>query len=147
MKEYRSVIIDKNGVGIGVLQQSVAANGLQTAQTLGIVLAAGSIALEHHLHVFLWDESTAGQKGYIRLILAGNCFAVRVRWTALTEPGMIFNGTLHGDGGHNGPPKGRSYNGAWAYKGNIPRNYCFIDGVDTPQTVGYNNWLQGTGWV
>ncbi len=147
MKEYRSVIIDKNGVGIPALQQSVAANGLQTAQTLGIQLAPGSIRLEHHLHVFVWDDSVAGQKGYIRLILAGNCFAVRIRWTDLTEPGLIFNGTLHGDGGHNGPPNGRSYNGAWAYKGNIPRNYCFIDGVDTTQTAGYDKWLSGTGWV
>ncbi|MDU9412163.1 hypothetical protein ACPA5B_12340 [Pseudomonas solani] len=146
MKEYRHVVIDKAGVGLATLRQSLDQAGLETAQQRGIQLATGSVRLEHHLNVFLWDDTTAGQKGYINLILAGNCVAVKVRWTTLTEPGIIFSGTLQGDNGHNGPPQGKSTNGAWAYKGSIPRNYCFIEGVDTEQTPGYAKWKSGTGW-
>lgn len=147
MREYRHVVIDKAGVGLPTLRQSIANSGLETAQSRGIQLATGSVKLEHHLHVFLWDDTLAGQKGYLGIVLAGNCITVRVRWVDLTEPGMIFAGTLKGDGGHNGPPAGKSPNGAWAYKGNIPRNYCFIDDHDTDQTAGYAKWKTGTGWV
>src|ERR1051326_4086039 len=134
MKEYRHVVIDKMGVGLANLRQSIANSGLETAHSRGIVLSQGSQRLEHHLHVFLWDETTAGQKGYLGIVLAGNFVAVRVRWHHLTESWPLWPGTLLGDSMQNGPPSGVSTNGAWAYKGNIPRNYCYIMDLDTDQT-------------
>jgi hypothetical protein len=146
VNEYTHVVVDKAGVGLDALRQAIADNGLQTAQQLGIQLAAGSVKLEHHLHIFLWDSSVAGVKGRRGIESAGSCFVVRVRWPALTESGYIFSGTLKGDGGHNGPPAGKSPNGAWAYQGEIPRRYCFIEGFDSPETPTFANWREGLGW-
>src|ERR1700684_2791970 len=117
MKEYRHVVIDKMSVGLGTIRTSLDQNGLETAQSRNIVLSQGSQSLEHHLHVFLWDDTTAGQKGYLGIVLAGNCVTVRVRWTDLTESWTLWPGTLKGDSMQNSPPSGPSSNGAWAYKG------------------------------
>ena len=146
MKEYTHVRIDKAGVGLAVLRAALDLNGIQTAQQRGIVLAGGSVRLQHDIHVFLWDDSTAGVRGRRGIEAAGNCILVRVRWPHLTEPGLIFNGTLAGDGGHAGPPSGVSTNGAWAFKGAIPRQYCYIEGLDTPATANFENWRSGQGW-
>jgi hypothetical protein len=146
MKEYTHVCIDKANVGLGVLRTALDQNGIQTAKQRGIVLAGGSVALQHDIHVFLWDDSAAGVRGRRGIEAAGNCILVRVRWPHLTEPGIIFSGTLAGDGGHNGPPAGISTNGAWAFKGAIPRKYCFIEGLDTAATANFENWRSGQGW-
>jgi hypothetical protein len=145
-KEYTSVVIDKNGLGLRALQLAVAENGLQTAQMLGIQLSMGSVQLEHHLHVFVWDDSKAGIKGRMGIEQAGNCFLVRIRWTHLSESGWLFSGTLHGDTGHNGPPSGASTNGAWAFKGAIPWQYCYVDGLDAPDIPGFADWSNFLGW-
>jgi len=145
-KEYRHVVIDKFGAGVENLRDSINQNGIQTAQSRGIALAQGSQHLEHHLHVFLWDDSRDGIKHWYALKDTPSSFTIRVRWNDLTETGYIFSGNLKGDGGQNGPPSGKSPNGAWAYKGNIPRNFCFIDGLDTEQKQGYSQWLDGNGW-
>lgn len=144
-KEYTSVVIDKGNVGIRTLQLAVAENGLQTADTLGIQLSGGSIKLEHHLHVFMWDDSKAGIKGRTGIEANGNCFLVRIRWTFLSESGW-FSGTLHGDSGHNGPPSGASTNGAWAYKGAVPWQYCYVDGLDSADIPGFGDWRNFHGW-
>ena len=146
MEEYRHIAIDKGGVGLPVLIAALHGNGVQTAQARGIVLATGSQKLEHHLHVFMWDGSAAGIKGRMGIEAAGNCVTVRIRWRTLTKPGYIFSGTLLGDSMANSPPGGTSTNGAWAYKGNIPRDACYIEGQDTPATAGFNNWQTGNGW-
>lgn len=146
MEEYAHVAIDKGGIGLPALKNALDANGIQTAQARGIILATGSQKLEHHLHVFLWDSSTAGVRGRIGIESAGNCVTVKVRWRTLTKPGWIFNGTLQGDNMSNGPPSGSSTNGAWAYKGNIPRDACFIEGFDFVTMAGFNNWVAGNGW-
>lgn len=146
MKEYTHVCIDKGGVGLATLMADIDLNGIQTAKQRGIILSGGSIKLQHDLHVFLWDDSTAGIRGRRGIEAAGNCFLVRVRWPHLTEPGIIFNGTLAGDGGHNGPPAGVSTNGAWAFKGAVPRQYCYIDGFDAPTKANFENWRSGQGW-
>jgi hypothetical protein len=146
MIEYTHLCIDKAGVGLPVLLAALDLNGIQTAQQRGIVLAAGSVRLQHDVHVFLWDDSVAGIRGRRRIEAAGNCILVRVRWPHLTQPGVIFSGTLAGDGGHNGPPAGVSTNGAWAFKGAIPRRYCFIVGQDLPTTPNFENWRSGLGW-
>ncbi len=106
MIEYTHLCIDKAGVGLPVLLAALDLNGIQTAQQRGIVLAAGSVRLQHDVHVFLWDDSVAGIRGRRGIEAAGNCILVRVRWPHLTQPGIIFSGTLAGDGGHNGPPAG-----------------------------------------
>lgn len=146
MTQYNHVVIDKTGMGLPALRTAVDTNGLQTAQQLGIVLAGGSLQLEHHLHVFMWDETRAGINGRVNIQTAGSCFNVRIRWKRLTLPGIIFNGTLNGDGGHMGAPAGWSTNGAWAYRGGIPRDACFIEGLDDVTTPGFDNWFASNGW-
>jgi hypothetical protein len=94
----------------------------------------------------MWDDSVAGVKGRRGIEANGNCFLVRIRWPHLVESGNIFSGTLKGDGGHNGPPSGKSPNGAWAFKGAIPWQYCYVEGLDTPGTPGFNDWMEGRGW-
>lgn len=146
MDEYNHVAIDKGGIGLPALTAALHNNGVQTAQTRGIILASGSQRLEHHLHVFMWDNSAAGISGRAGIERAGNCVTVKIRWRTLTKPGFIFNGTLLGDNMTNGPPSGSSTNGAWAYKGNIPRDACFIEGQDLPSAAGFDNWVAGNGW-
>jgi hypothetical protein len=146
MNDYGHVVIDKAGIGLDALRQQVAGNGLQTAQQRGIPLAPGSIKFEHHLHVFVWDGSDHGIRGRRGIEAAGNCFLVRVRWPRLTESGSFLPGSLKGDSMQNGPPSGRSTNGAWAFKGPIPRRYCFIEGLDAPDHPGFDDWREGRGW-
>jgi hypothetical protein len=146
MKEYTHVVIDKFGTGLDSLRQLIDANGIQTAHQRNIALAEGSRRLEHHLHVFLWDDGVPGVKGRRGIEAAGNCFLVRVRWPVLTESGIIFSGSLQGDNMHSGPPSGVSTNGAWAYKGSIPRKFCYIEGLDTPDKDGFASWREGRGW-
>ena len=146
MKQYTHVCIDKNGVGLGLLQQDIDQNGIQTARIRGIQLAQGSVRLQHDIHVFLWDDSAAGVRGRKGIEAAGNCFLVRVMWPHLTEPGKFRAGTLKGDSGHNGPPSGVSTNGAWAFEGSIPREYCYIEGFDNPTNMGFEDWRSGRGW-
>lgn len=152
MDEYSHVVIDKMGVGLPALRTRIQLNGLLTAEAsgYGAQMAEGSRRLKHHLHVFMWDETVAGVKGRLGIVLAlgvGTCFVVRIRWPVFTKDGMIFSGTLQGDGGHAGPPKGLSTNGAWAYEGNIPSNFCFIEGMHTSQTANYAKWASGAGWA
>jgi hypothetical protein len=144
-KEYTSVVIDKKEVGLQPLRLAVAENGLLTAQMLGIQLAQGSVQLDHHLHVFVWDDTTAGVKGRRVIETAGDCFLVRIRWTLLSESGF-FRGTLHGDSGQASPPSGASTNGAWAFKGAIPWQYCYVEGLDTPDIPGFPGWKEFLGW-
>ena len=151
MKEYSHVVIDKNRVGLEQLRMDIKNNGLLTAQASGYAdqMAEGSIRLEHHLNVFLWDSSIAGEKGRLGIILnseEGTFFTVRVRCPYLTEEGLLLRGTLKGDSGHHGIPSGRSTNGAWAYKGNIEPRFCFIEGLHTSQTPNYQSWYRGDGW-
>jgi len=147
MKEYSHVCIDKNETGLATLQQDIANNGLRTADQLGIILSGGSQMLEHHLHVFLWDDSVLGVRRRRDLLVnPETSFLVRVRWPLLTETGWIFSGTLRGDNGHVGPPSGRSTNGAWAYRGSIPADYCFVEGYHDASTDGFENWRSGRGW-
>lgn len=145
-KEYTSVVIDKKGVGLRQLQLSVAENGLLTAQMQGIQLSKGSQDLEHHMNVFMWDDSKAGVKGRMGIEAAGNCFLVRIRWVKLVETGVFFSGTLMGDTGHKGPPSGVSTNGAWAFKGAVPWQYCYVEGLDNAAINGFNDWCNFHGW-
>ncbi len=151
MKEYSHVVIDKNDVGLGTLRTRISRNGLLTAEASGYAdqLSDGSRNLEHHLHVFLWDSTIAGEKGRLGIVLnstPGTFFTVRVRCPYLTEDGLLFSGTLKGDSGHAGPPSGRSTNGAWAYRGNIEPRFCFIEGLHSSQTPNYQSWYNGNGW-
>lgn len=113
-------------------------------------MASGSLRLEHHLHIFLWDSDIAGERGRLGIVLNlpadAFFFTVRVRCPYLTESGLLNFGTLKGDNGHDGVPSGRSSNGAWAYKGNIAAKFCFIEGVHTKNTPGYSSWFSGEGW-
>lgn len=145
-KEYTSVVIDKTGVGLQTLQLAVAENGLLTADMLGIQLSQGSISLEHHLNVFMWDDTATGVKNRRAIEANGNCFLVRIRWQFLTESGSILSGTLKGDSGHKGPPSGKSPNGAWAYKGAIPWQFCYVVGLDQPTNPGFQDWTSYQGW-
>ena len=149
MAIYYHVVIDKDDLGIAHLRNQLDLNGLRTAEQLGIAhkFPPGMIAMQHHQHVFLWDDRPAGVRG--RLECEGGKAAtvtVKVNWPELTEPGLLFPGTLKGDSPHLGPPSGTSTNGAWAYKGPIDRKWLFIDGVDSAQDLGFDDWLAGKGW-
>lgn len=151
MNEYSHVVIDKKNVGLNELRRRISQRGLLTAEASGYAeeMAEGSKKLEHHLNVFLWDDSIAGEKGRLGIVLhsdPGTFFVVRVRCAYLKQEGLLLSGNLKGDSGHHGIPKGRSTNGAWAYKGNIESRFCFIEGLHTAQTPGYQKWLKGEGW-
>jgi hypothetical protein len=151
VKEYSHVVIDKKDVGLEQLKQRISVNGLLTAEASGYAdeMSAGSKRLEHHLNVFLWDSTIAGEKGRLGIVLnstPGTFFTVRVRCPYLTEEGLLLPGTLKGDSGHNGVPSGRSTNGAWAYKGNIDARFCFIEGLHSSKTPNYQSWYEGNGW-
>ncbi|WP_062266278.1 hypothetical protein [Endozoicomonas arenosclerae] len=151
MEEYTHVVIDKKGVGLDQLKQKIASQGLLTAEASGYAaeMAEGSRRLEHHLNVFLWDRSIKGEKGRLGIVLnqkAPDCFTVRVRCPYLTRDGYLFSGTLKGDNGHAGKPTGLSINGAWAYKGNIPARFCFIEGLHSSKSLNYASWFRGDGW-
>jgi hypothetical protein len=150
VKEYTSVVIDKNDVGLDYLRRSLNDNGLQTAEKLRIQLSEGSIKFDHHQHVFMWDATTKGINGRVGLQKPGPSVLVKIRWKAFRESGSfgLFNffskPSLVGD--NMGPLGGKSTNGAWAYKGNIPRKYVFIEGMDKANQPGFESWRKGDGW-
>jgi hypothetical protein len=154
MNEYTHIAIDRLDSGAQKLRLKLQVMGLLTAEAAAMSsgMAEGSKKLQHHLHVFLWDETPTGLRraqDLINTYTSQNIvFAViRVRWPALTEPGFLLTGTLAGDNASGTePPGGRSDNGAWAYKGNIPSKFCFIEGLHTVDRPGYDSWFRGNGW-
>ncbi|MDQ1292414.1 MAG: hypothetical protein QG608_292 [Actinomycetota bacterium] len=147
VKEYSHVVVDKYDVGLGQLYTALHQNGLQTAESRGMQLPAGSMSLGHHQHVFMWDTSKRGLDQCAHLLGTPGISAlvVNIRWNELHRPGRFHSGTLKGDvrGKKLG---GWSTSGAWAYKGDIPRKYMFIEGLDNPNHPGYAQWKAGTGW-
>lgn len=154
MEQYTHVIIDKNNVGLDTLRAQIDQNGLRTAESLGIALDSGSVKLGHHRHVFMWDSSQKGVKGRMGLMDRNNNdrFLVRICGTHLLRSGTISasigavfrqTGILKGDNGELGGP---STNGAWAHEGNIPRKFCFIEGLDSESRPGFSDWASGNGW-
>jgi len=149
MAIYYHVVIDKTNQGLAHLRNQLDLHGLMTAEQRGLThqFPPVMIAMQHHQHVFLWDDRPAGVRGRQGLENGvGETITVKVNWPELTEPGLVFAGTLAGDSGHVGPPHGTSTNGAWAYKGSIARQWLFIDGVDSPNDPGFNDWVAGKGW-
>jgi hypothetical protein len=147
MKEYRHVVVDKTGKGVLQLMASLDQDGLQTARTRGLRLPLSSEGLEHHLHVFVWDGSAAGIKGFNYIASQPDTIQIKIRWDHLVEDGVFFSGTLKGDTMQLKPPGGVSTNGAWAFKGNIPRKYLYIENLDSPVRPGIDNWIAGKGWT
>ncbi|MBH1938505.1 hypothetical protein I5Q34_30325 [Streptomyces sp. AV19] len=161
-------------VDLDELRASLDRNGLQTtknrwrAEGRNVTaelknLPSGYVDNVHHEHVFMWDSSKKGIEGANALedreafyrgkgigqadaaATERHAVRVKVRWDALKKDGRILGGTLKGDG-RGGPLGGASTNGAWAYKGDIPRKYLFIEGVDDPAHPGMSQWLAGKGW-
>ncbi|MFF4607277.1 hypothetical protein ACFY12_31645 [Streptomyces sp. NPDC001339] len=158
--EYTHIVVDKRPrgeVNLGELRDSLGRNGLQTSKSRWLAegknveeelrrAGSGYARNGHHEHVFLWEGSSKqGIEGANAIEKNGDAIRVKVRWDALKRDGSIFSGTLKGD--HSGGPLGGvSTNGAWAYKGDIPRKYLFIEGVDNPSHPGMSQWLAGKGW-
>ena len=71
---YTSVVMDKNGLGARPMQLAVVANGVPTAQMFGVRLSMGPVQLEHHLHVFVSDDSKAGIEGRMGMEQAATAF-------------------------------------------------------------------------
>jgi hypothetical protein len=145
--EYTHIAIDKNGAGLDQIRLSLNAKGLQTAASRGIKLAKGGEDAGHHEHVFMWDSGAKGIKGGAKIVqwnAKDSSVLVKIRSGDLKEPTWYSQGTLKGDNktGLGGP----SENGAWAYKGDIPRKYLFIDGIDQANQPGFEDWLAGKGW-
>lgn len=157
--EYTHIVVDKRPRGeadTAELRESLNKNGLQTAKSRWTaegkdveseLRSAGSGYSKngHHEHVFMWDSTKKGIEGSNAIEKNGDAIRVKIRWDALKKDGRIFSGTLKGDHG-GGPLGGESTNGAWAYKGDIPRKYLFIVGVDDPAHPGMSQWLAGKGW-
>lgn len=146
--EYTHVAVDKDGVGLDQLLLSLNANGLRTAQSLNIKLSGGSEKLGHHQHVFMWDARAKGIEGASKIVERvgqDSSVKVKIRRASLTEPGFLSQGTLKGDQ-NTGQLGGKSQNGAWAYEGDIPRKYLFIEGIDQVNQPGFADWLAGKGW-
>ncbi|MCT7984920.1 DUF4157 domain-containing protein [Laspinema sp. A4] len=144
VKEYKHLVIDKQDVGLDALRESLNENGLQTAENRNISLSEGSEKLGHHQHVFMWDSSKKGIQGSIGIESQGEVVKVRIRMQGLSEPTWYSRGTLKGD--NMGPLGGKSTTGAWAYEGDIPRKYLFIDGMDSVSQPGFESWYEGKGW-
>lgn len=101
----------------------------------------------HHQHVFMWDSTPQGVKGAIGIVNSvghDSSVIVKIRMPDLTEYKWFRPTTLKGD--NPGGLGGASENGAWAYKGNIPRQYLFIEGLDTAARPGFTDWQAGKGW-
>ncbi|MEU5424847.1 hypothetical protein AB0H73_04450 [Streptomyces olivoreticuli] len=157
--EYTHIVVDKRPRGeadTAELRESLNKNGLQTAKSRWTaegkdveseLRSAGSGYAKngHHEHVFMWDSTKKGIEGSNAIEKNGDAIRVKIRWDALKKDGRIFSGTLKGDHG-GGPLGGESTNGAWAHKGDIPRKYLFIVGVDDPAHPGMSQWLAGKGW-
>lgn len=142
--EYDHMVIDKSGVGLDALRQSLNENGLQTAQNRNIKLSEGSEKLGHHQHVFMWDKSKKGIEGSVGIEKRGETVRVKIRKKGLTEPSWYSRGNLKGD--EMGSLGGSSTTGAWAYQGDIERKYLFIEGLDQVNQPGFDNWFKGDGW-
>lgn len=173
--EYTHIVIDKRPAGevdLDELRRSLDRNGLRTTESRwrseGKDVAAelkklppGYVDNAHHEHVFMWDSSKKGVEGANALedrdafyrsragekpvVTDRHAIRVKVRWDELRKDGRVLGGTLKGDAG-GGPLGGPSTNGAWAYKGDIPRKYLFIEGVDDAASPGMSQWLAGKGW-
>ncbi|MEV6670028.1 hypothetical protein [Streptomyces sp. NPDC051162] len=157
--EYTHIVVDKRPRGeadLDELRRSLDRNGLQTAKSRWTAegkdveaelrrAGSGYAKNGHHEHVFMWDSSKKGIEGSNAIEKNGDAIRVKIRWDALKKDGRIFSGTLKGDHG-GGPLGGESTNGAWAHKGDIPRKYMFIVGVDDPAHPGMSQWLAGKGW-
>ncbi|MEA5547922.1 hypothetical protein VB816_23335, partial [Limnoraphis robusta CCNP1324] len=144
VKQYTHLVIDKENVGLDTLRQSLNENGLQTAEHRNIRLSEGSEKLRHHQHVFMWDSSKKGIKGAIGIESRGGVVKVKIRMPGLSEPTWYSRGTLKGD--NMGPLGGKSETGAWAYEGDIPRKYLFIEEMDNVAHPGFQDWYEGRGW-
>ncbi|KNB53310.1 hypothetical protein AC230_01005 [Streptomyces caatingaensis] len=164
----------RDQVDLRRLRESLHRNGLQTTKSRWLAegkdvaaelrnLPPGYVDNAHHEHVFMWDSSKKGIEGanaledreaFYRSKAGGapagdvadrHAVRVKIRWDALKKDGRLLGGTLKGDAG-GGPLGGPSSNGAWAYKGDIPRKYLFIEGIDDPAAPGVSQWLAGKGW-
>ncbi|MDI5962208.1 DUF6531 domain-containing protein [Streptantibioticus silvisoli] len=147
VSEYTHIVIDKEGAGLGQLRSSLDTQGLQTAANRGIKLPSGSVKMGHDQHVFMWDKTAKGIDGASGIVShAGQdgSILVKIRWANLKEPTWLSSGTLKTDG--MGVLGGASKTGAWAYQGDIPRKYLFIDKVDWADQPGFQDWLDGKGW-
>ncbi|MFB4194490.1 hypothetical protein [Streptomyces carpaticus] len=147
VKEYTHVAVDKGGVGLDELYLRLNANGLRTAESLNIKLSSGSEKMGHHQHVFMWDSRSKGLEGRAKIVEAvgqDSSIDVKIRMAGMNESGPIIPGALKGD--HPTKLGGASDNGAWAYKGDIPRKYLFIVGLDQPSHAGFQDWYEGKGW-
>jgi hypothetical protein len=144
VNEYAHIVIDKAEIGLDGLRRSLNENGLQTAENRNIQLSEGSMKLKHHQHVFMWDGSKKGIEGAANIEKGGETIRVKIRMNSLSEPKWYSSGNLKGDG--MGPLGGKSTNGAWAYQGDIPRKYLFIEGLDFANQPGFEDWIQGNGW-
>ncbi|MCC3770071.1 hypothetical protein K6I34_002478 [Streptomyces sp. UNOC14_S4] len=157
--EYTHIVVDKRPRGeadLDELRESLHRNGLQTAKSRWAAegkdveaelrkAGSGYAKNGHHEHVFMWDSSKKGIEGGNAIERNGDAIRVKIRWDALKKDGRFLGGTLKGDHG-GGPLGGESTNGAWAHKGDIPRKYLFIVGVDDPAHPGMSQWLAGKGW-
>lgn len=157
--EYTHIVVDKRPRGEAnpdELRASLNRNGLQTSKNRWLAegkdveaelrrMGSGYSKHGHHEHVFMWDSTKKGIEGGNAIEGNGDAVRVKIRWDALKKDGSFLSGTLKGDhaGGALG---GASTNGAWAYKGDIPRKYLFIVGVDDASHPGMSQWLAGKGW-
>ncbi|GAU65759.1 hypothetical protein SSP35_02_01260 [Streptomyces sp. NBRC 110611] len=158
--EYTHIVVDKRPrgeVNLDQLRDSLSRNGLQTAKSRWLAegkdvadelrrMGSGYAKNGHHEHVFMWEGSSKqGIEGANAIEKNGDAIRVKIRWDALKRDGRLLGGTLKGD--HTGGPLGGvSTNGAWAYQGDIPRKYLFIEGVDNASHPGMSQWLAGRGW-
>lgn len=145
--EYTHIAVDKQGAGLDQVRFSLNAKGLQTAASRNIKLSDGSEKMGHHQHVFMWDASAKGIKGAAGIVKGvgqNSSVIVKIRSGDLKEPTWLSPGTLKGD--RPTGLGGSSQNGAWAYEGDIPRKYLFIDGIDQVNQPGFEDWLAGKGW-
>ena len=147
--QYTHVAIDKPGAGgLDQIRRSLNAKGLQTAVNRNIKLDSGSEKFGHDQHVFMWDAGAKGIKGAAGLVDGvgqDSSVIVKIRMPDLKEPTWYSQGTLKGDQ-PTGLLGGSSKTGAWAYKGDIPRKYLFIDGIDKVNQPGFQDWFAGKGW-
>jgi RHS repeat-associated protein len=150
-KQYIHVAVDKDRGGLDQILNSLNTNGLQTAKSRGTEIADFLKNKGHDEHVFMWDDSPEGGKGAAGLVqqydkLNFGTVMVKIRMNSLTESKSYWSGTLKGDKDTGDLVNGPSGNGAWAYKGDIPRKYLFIDGLDDANRPGHEDWLAGKGW-
>jgi hypothetical protein len=122
--------------------------GILTAASRGVTdgqLPDGTRRLEHHKHIFMWDDSKKGLDNAATLRVLGK-LEIKIRHPRFSTFSHPSHGELKVD---SNDPRGLGYGeetGAWAYKGDIPRKYIFIEGVDKKSDSGYDEWFEGKGW-